>query len=433
MTQTIVLLVLLCAAFAQQDAPDPTCSRGISAGSACCAAQCGQCGGSGCGSRPGGGAQCCMSGVIGGNRGCNEVGPPCEIGSGSAGGSSNSGNNNDNNNNNNNSNMSGGNGSGGGGKTRARWVNIDGSTTGRPQARHEACFVMVEGKGYLIGGRGTRDVSIFNAETRTWQRGPAMPTQMHHMQCVRYGGNIYIPASWFGGFPREENNPDMWILNTRTLKWSKRPGLPKGRLRGSAAAVVYNNRIYVVCGNDGGHGPPAKSLGWMDYYDLKQNKWVTNLPTMPDARDHVGGAIVKGMLCIAGGRDGGASSFFSAVKTATYCFNFQQNKWMNMNAPIPAGRAGAATDRVCGGKMMVAGGEGAFSAAFTRVDLFDGSKWTSGGELVRGRHGTGLGVSRCECGQVFIASGSGMRGGSPELDSTEVYLPNGRDQRCAKY
>lgn len=171
----------------------------------------------------------------------------------------------------------------------------------------------------------------------------------------------------------------------------------------------------------------------MDYYDLEKKTWVTNLPSMPDPRDHVGGAIVRGKLCIAGGRDGGSSNFFSAVKTATYCYNFRTEKWIDMKAPIPEGRAGAATDRICGGMMMVAGGEGQYSAAFSRVDLFDGSKWISAGDLVRARHGTGLGVSQCSCGQVFITSGSGSRGGSPELDSTEVYHPNGMNERCDTY
>ncbi len=56
---------------------DPTCSTGVSSGSACCAASCGECGGSGCGARPGGGDNCCSSGVWHSGRSCATHGPPC--------------------------------------------------------------------------------------------------------------------------------------------------------------------------------------------------------------------------------------------------------------------------------------------------------------------------------------------------------------------
>lgn len=56
---------------------DPTCSGGLASGSACCAASCGACGGSGCGGRPGGGDNCCSSGVWHSGRSCATHGPPC--------------------------------------------------------------------------------------------------------------------------------------------------------------------------------------------------------------------------------------------------------------------------------------------------------------------------------------------------------------------
>lgn len=406
--------------------PDPSCSRGLRAGSACCPSACGQCGGTGCNKR-GLSAQCCSGAVSKSGRGCSSVGPPCKVGAsgGNTGGKNTGGGNTG----------SGSTGSGnrgvGGGK--GKWKNIDSSISGRPRSRHEACFVMANGKGYLLGGRGDNGLDIFNPKTRRWSRGNGMPTQMHHMQCVVWRGSIYIAASWFGPSPRESINPLMWIYDTKKDSWSSRPGLPPQRRRGAAASVMYNNKIWVVGGNIGGHGPPSRTLGWMDYYDLITKKWRTNLPSLPEGRDHVGGAIVKGMLCIAGGRDGGADSFFGATILSTYCYNFRTKKWKNMKAPIPVGRAGAATARTCDGKMMIAGGEGKFSPAFSRIDIFNGVRWESGPSLVRARHGTGLAVAQCGCRQIFIASGSGMRGGRPELDSTEVLLPGGKDVRCDRY
>lgn len=397
---------------------DPTCSRNLKTTKVCCPKFCGQCGGRGCGSG-GNGQSCCASSIQRSGRSCSSFDPPCILDTpGNSGGDRNPG-------------------AGGGEVPSAtglgKWQNIDSSISGRPRARHEACFVMAKGKGYLLGGRGDRGLDIFDPKTRRWSRGNGMPTQMHHMQCVVWRDDIYVATSWFGPSPRESINPLMWIYSTKQNSWSSRKGLPATRRRGAAASVVYDDKIWVVGGNIGGHGPPARTLGWMDYYDLVKKKWVTNLPSLPQARDHVGGAIVKGMLCVAGGRDGGARSFFGATVKSTYCYNFKTKKWKNMNAPIPEGRAGAAIATTCDGKMMIAGGEGKFSPAFSRVDIFDGVRWKKGPSLVRARHGTGLAVSQCGCGQIFIASGSGRRGGRPELDSTEVLIPAGQSGRCARY
>lgn len=319
------------------------------------------------------------------------------------------------------------------GGVKGGWRNVDAGISGRPRARHEACFVMVRGKGYLIGGRGMRGMDVYDPVKREWSRGPDPPTQMHHMQCVQAKGKIYIATSWYGPSPREQVNARMYVYDTKRGRWSSRKGLPRGRRRGGAGSVVWNGRIYVVCGNVGGHGEGSLTTGWLDYYDLEKRVWVTGLPDMPDARDHVGAAVVNGRLCVAGGRDGSAKSFFGATKSATYCYDFDAETWTDTGADIPTQRAGAAYASLCGGGMMVAGGESRFIAARREVEVFDGVKWTSVGMLERGRHGTGLAVSRCRCGVVFIASGSGARGGSPELDSTEMYVPVGGKDTCGRY
>lgn len=314
------------------------------------------------------------------------------------------------------------------------WQNIDANLTGLPQPRHEACFVMARGKGYLFGGRGFRGLDIFDPKAKTWTRGANPPVQMHHMQCVAYRARIFVVSSWFGSFPSEENNDRIYIYNTIKDKWHSRRGLPEPRLRGGAAAVLHDHKIYVVGGNRGGHGEGSESLGFMDYYDIRERNWTTGLPELPSPRDHVGGAIVNGKLCIAGGRLGSARNFFAAVVRSTYCYDFTTSTWENMNADIPAGRAGAATGTTCDGRMMVAGGEGELSAAFDQVDFFDGTSWTTGAPLQRARHGSGLAISRCEaCDRIFIASGSGARGGRPELNSTEVFLPTGSSKKCERF
>lgn len=294
---------------------------------------------------------------------------------------------------------------------------------------------MVRGLVVLLGGRGqNKPVSIYNPKTATWtnKAGPGNGIEIHHMQCVGTpSGKIFIPTSWKDGFPFEKNNDKVFVYDVVKNKWSTRKGLPAPRRRGGAAAVLRNGIIYIVGGNRGGHGSHATTYGWMDAYNIAKNKWTTRLPTMPDGRDHTGGAMVKGLLCVAGGRDGGVSGFFNANKKSTWCYNFGSKKW-NRKANFPSPRAGANTGAICGGRMMIAGGEGS-GDAYSRVDVFNGSSWKKGPSLREKRHGSGLAVAKCTCGQIFIPSGSGSQGGSPELFSTERFVPAGKPVKCGSY
>lgn len=100
---------------------------------------------------------------------------------------------------------------------------------------------------------------------------------------------------------------------------------------------------------------------------------------------------------------------------------------------MPSPRAGANTARTCDGRMMVAGGEGD-GVAYDRVDLFDGTRWRQGPNLVSARHSSGVSFSRCnKCAHAFIPSGSGRQGGRPELFSTEEWIPEDAPEECVRY
>ena len=102
-----------------------------------------------------------------------------------------------------------------------RWIEIDSAAP--IDARHEACFVMVDNpaigrRGYLVGGRGDRALDIFDPVTRTWTTGATVPLQLHHMQCVQAQGKLWIVAAWTAGFPREENPEFMYVVSS--MRWS---------------------------------------------------------------------------------------------------------------------------------------------------------------------------------------------------------------------
>lgn len=308
------------------------------------------------------------------------------------------------------------------------------STTGPIVARHEACAVMVGGKVYLIGGRGTRATNEYDPVTKIYVKKSIPPVEMNHMQCVGYKNRyVYVAASWFGSFPREQTHNVTYVYDTVGDTWATEPGLG-ARARGSGAFVFYQGKFYLAFGNRGGHGAFATSLTEFDSYDPVTQTW-TALPDAPNARDHVGGAIIGHRLCAGGGRDGGAANFWESPTLPINCYNFQTATW-EVHPDLPEGRAGAATGATCDGLLMIAGGEGRVPGtagqAFARVDLYDPETRTfkTPTNLTDSRHGSGLGVADCRCGNIYLPSGSGGLGGSPELLTTEVWSPDGVARDC---
>lgn len=306
----------------------------------------------------------------------------------------------------------------GGEKKVGSWQTL--VTNGLPVARHEATFVMGDlGKAYLLGGRGLRNISIFDTASLTWTSAPPPPIEIHHFQAVFASSLIWIPSAWSGGFPRETNVEAFYTYNTITGEWATRTPLPLSRQRGSAAVAFYKGKLYVAMGNRGGHGEQATSLAWFDEYDIATDTWRP-LPDAPVARDHTGGGIVNGKFVIAGGRDGGRANFFNLNTPAVNSFNFATGLW-ETGPDFPTPRAGSSYGVTCDGHLMVAGGEGA-GQAYNNVDVFDGTSWAPTTFLNTSRHGSGLAIGECgKCSEIFVASGSGAQGGSPELQSTEKY------------
>lgn len=421
-TTIVVVFVIFCASAEAQKA-DPFCRTGIINRGACCPIQCGKCGDAECYAKSLAlKTSCCVKGIISSNAFCSNRPPPCRLAAGR---------------NNQEPAVP---------PPQSRGVRHD-TTTGRWWTaavqsgylvrRHEACAVMVNGLVVLVGGRGVnKATSLYNPQTKTWWQGagPGNGVELHHMQCVSVDGKVWVVSSWRGPYPFEKNNDAVYVYDVARNVWSTRAGMVSWRNRGGSAVVRLGDWIYVVAGARGGHGAHATSLTWFDAYNWRTDTWLPpgSLPNMPGSgRDHVGAAFVGGVLCVAGGRDGGTANFFQRNVATTFCYNFGTRAWsQRANFPLP--RAGAMTGTTCDGRMMIAGGEGN-GRAYSRVDVFDGAVWTQAPSLVQARHGSGLAISSCNCGHIFIPSGSGAQGGSPELYSTEHFISSTSSTQCSNF
>lgn len=108
-------------------------------------------------------------------------------------------------------------------------------------------------------------------------------------------------------------------------------------------------------------------------------------------------------------------------------YNIKKDKWVTLPASsnIPTERAGTSTV-MCKNDLMVIGGEsGTQSNAHDEVEAYNikSKQWRKLSPLFRGRHGT---QAILYDQNIFIAAGSGNRGGTPELDIIEKYECNSR-------
>lgn len=185
--------------------------------------------------------------------------------------------------------------------------------------------------------------------------------------------------------------------------------------------MVHKGKIYLVGGIIDGH--TSGTVAWFDEFDPKTGVW-RQLPDAPRIRDHFPALVAGGRLYCIGGRNtsyhepGNFAAFFGAVTPEVDVYDFAQQKWTTLaeKLPVPTAAGGLIEHA---GTIYYVGGESSQKVAHadTQVLTIKSGKWTRRSPLERGRHGSGTVKIN---GHIYIAAGSGGRGGSPELDSTEV-------------
>ena len=111
---------------------------------------------------------------------------------------------------------------------------------------------------------------------------------------------------------------------------------------------------------------------------------------------------------------------FELTVTEVDVFDFKTGKWSTLEQPVPTQRAGCTAISIKN-KIIFAGGEStAETKAHNEVECFDTdtNTWSKLPSLVEGRHGTQLIWYKKK---LYIASGSGGRGGGPELITLECF------------
>jgi len=138
-------------------------------------------------------------------------------------------------------------------KPTLKWEQVASADDSKPVARHEAAFVRVDDKFYLLGGRDIRPVSIYDTNTKVWSEGAKPPIELHHFQPVTYQNKIYLISALTGKYPAETPTEHIYIYDPANDEWSLGDEIPKERRRGSTGNVLYEGKIYISCGIKNGH------------------------------------------------------------------------------------------------------------------------------------------------------------------------------------
>jgi N-acetylneuraminic acid mutarotase len=271
-------------------------------------------------------------------------------------------------------------------------------------AIQETAVVAVDGRIYVLGGFDASvgvvaSVRVFDTRTCAWSDGPDLPAPVHHANAAVHGGTIYV----LGAMQSLTFTPIgvVWAYNPATdTAWSSRTGMPAGTERGSAVTGVIGDSIYLAGGLR-----PSGAVATVTVYDATTDSWDTNVPPLPQPRDHGCGGVIAGRLYVMGGRTG------SPDNPAGEVYDYAPGEVWTPRSTMPTPRGGTACG-IVDDTIVVIGGEGnagAPSGVFPEVEAYlppPLDNWIVLPDMPTPRHGMGA------------AAWDGL-----------IYVPGGADQQ----
>ncbi|MFF3243738.1 Kelch repeat-containing protein [Streptomyces sp. NPDC002870] len=294
--------------------------------------------------------------------------------------------------------------------------------------RQEHSVAAVGGKVYVIGGiladpgfPTTGRVEIYDPRHDAWSAAAPLPVAINHPNLAAVGGRLYVLGGLSGGSSWQALR-DSYVYDPRTDRWRRLSPMPAGFERGSAAVGVSGTKIYLAGGMRTlvpSPGGLQDTVDTVSAYDVVTGRWET-LPSLPQARDHVGGAVVGSTFYVLGGRDRGQVN----VRDTVYAYDLRSRRWSE-RAPMPTARGGIAT-AVVGRKIYTFGGEGKHdhttpNGVFAENEAYDTvhDRWRRLAPMPVPRHGT----AAVAVGGTIHIPGGGTAGGGRPVDVNDAYRP----------
>lgn len=298
--------------------------------------------------------------------------------------------------------------------------------------RQEHAVAALSGEVYVIGGIRSdsaggfvtvADVEVYDPRRDIWRMAAPLPVAMNHPNAVAVGGRLYVVGGLSGGESWQALR-DSFVYDPATDRWAALPPMPAGTERGGAAVGARGSTIYLAGGMRTLTPTPGGLQDTVDQvhaYDVRTGRWHT-LPRLPQARDHVGGAVIGDTFYVLGGRDRGQVN----VRDTVYALDLRTRRWTE-RAPMPTARGGLAT-AVVGTRIYTFGGEGnvvdGVNTVFDQTEAYDTrrDRWRRLAPMPVPRHGT----AAATVGDTIYIPGGGTLGGGAPTDVNDAYRPRRR-------
>lgn len=290
--------------------------------------------------------------------------------------------------------------------------------------------MVVTGGGLAMAPDGLRiedRVGLYDPAADRWREGPPLPAPRHHPMFV---GDARGRPWAIGGFGRGPGGDwsamtEAWVLEAEA--WRPGPALPRPLCESVGAEL--GGRLHLVTGRR----PAGEANGrWEDHADVADHwvldpdggRWETARPA-PMARNSAAGAVLDGILYVAGGRtvNGGGVGRLDRYDPAV-------GRWDTL-APIPPSPAtgqqvgGGLAMGVLDGRLVAFGGEwfgpGRGGGVFAETWIYDpaADAWRAGPPMRTPRHG--LAAASAD-GQVLAIAGGATPSGGQAVGVVEAFV-----------
>lgn len=236
-----------------------------------------------------------------------------------------------------------------------------------PAARHHPMLVADDrGRAWALGGFGrgpggdwTAMTEAWALEDGAWRPGPALPRPLCESVGAELGGRLHLvtgrrPTGAANGQWSDHGDvADHLVFDPVAGTWATARPAPSAR--NSAAGAVLDGVLYVA----GGRTVSGGGTGALERYDPAGDRWdaLAPIPPSPASGRQVGGGLAMGML--AGRLVAFGGEWFApgggGVFAETWIYDPATDAW-SAGPPMPTPRHGLAAASVDGAVLAIAGG-----------------------------------------------------------------------------
>jgi N-acetylneuraminic acid mutarotase len=285
------------------------------------------------------------------------------------------------------------------------------------RAEHSVVALDTDQSIYILGGLDATGHTISRVERysipdRTWRVTAPLPDLLNHVNAAAVRGQIYVLGALLDNGDQWDAIGDTLVYSPTEDAWSQKSSMPEGTARGASAVGVYNGKVVVAGGQTYIHLQDSSqdALRTVSAYDVDADVW-SELPPLPEPRQHVSGGVVGSTFYVIGGRTTGQEK----VQSSTYALDLENVDvgWQTLQ-DMPTARGGLACS-VVATAIYCFGGEGdttSSTGVFDEVEVFDTitDQWSRLAAMPNPRHGF---VVATIDKTIYVPGGSTKMGTAP--------------------